>query len=416
MTVEFAFRTSGSILFGHGLRDDIASHTARLGSRVLLVTGERSLERSGVLEQLLEGLAGKGADALRWRVGREPDLALVDDGAARCREERRDVVLAVGGGSVLDAAKAIAALAANGGAAIDYVEEVGGGRSLERPALPVVAVPTTAGSGSEVTRNSVLLVPELSVKRSIRSDLMLPRLAIVDPSLSAAAPRTVAAASGLDALTHLIEAYVSRAAQPMTDALALPGIRLAVSGLQALAEAPPGAGADERALASLWGGIALANARLGAVHGLVAPLGGQYAVPHGVGCACLLPHVLRVNVAALQARRPDSPVLGRYDEVAAAVMEGDPDIERVASMLDQQRRRLEVPGLGSLGIGPNRLAAIVTGSRAGSMRGNPIELTDGELEAILRAALQPDAPELPEEEGGRGPAASVAFRSSPTIV
>ncbi|HEX2572226.1 MAG TPA: iron-containing alcohol dehydrogenase, partial [Polyangia bacterium] len=233
--MNFAFRTATQVVFGRGEGSKVAAAVAPLGRRVFLVTGRSSLERAGALGTLAESLQKLGLDCERWGVAGEPDTPLADEGARRVRESRCDVVLAVGGGSVLDAGKAVAALATNPGAALDYIEEVGGGQPLARPPLPLVAVPTTAGSGSEVTRNTVLRIPELQVKRSIRSDLLLPRVAIVDPALSATAPRSVAAAAGLDALTHLVEAYVSTGAQPTTDALILPGIRHALRGLRALA-------------------------------------------------------------------------------------------------------------------------------------------------------------------------------------
>jgi alcohol dehydrogenase class IV len=231
----FAFRTAGQILFGAGESRRAPALAAGFGPRVLLVTGAASLERSGVLASIREALAGLGAEVVHQVVSGEPEIDGVDATTAVSREAGCRAVLAVGGGSVIDTAKAVAALTTNRGVALDYLEDVGGGRTVDVAGLPVVAVPTTAGSGSEVTRNAVIRVPAASVKRSMRSDLLLPRVAVVDPGLSATAPVPVAAAAGLDALTHLIESYVSAAAQPMTDALALPGIHRAAGGLRALA-------------------------------------------------------------------------------------------------------------------------------------------------------------------------------------
>jgi alcohol dehydrogenase class IV len=194
----------------------------------------------------------------RFVVSGEPEVATVDEAVRRCREAEADVVLALGGGSVLDTVKALAAVVTNGGSVRDYLEQVGD-RKLEKPPLPFIAVPTTAGSGSEATKNAVIRVPDLKVKRSLRHDLLVPRVALVDPELSAVAPRSVAASAGLDALTHLIEGYVSTGASEMTDALALPGIGLASRGLRALAGGEPGS--ESMALASLWGGMVLANCR-----------------------------------------------------------------------------------------------------------------------------------------------------------
>jgi alcohol dehydrogenase class IV len=398
MPLSFAFSTSSEILFGgdgigRGVERAVAS-----GRRILLVTGARSLEGSGVLDVILDRLDDLGAEVTRWAVPSEPDISLVDAGAAACREAGCTAILAVGGGSVIDTAKAVGGLAANGGRALDYLEDVGdlgGGRHLIARALPVVAMPTTAGSGSEVTRNSVLRVPELSVKRSMRSDLLLPAAAVVDPALSAGAPVNVAAAAGLDALTHLIEAYISRRAQPMTDALAVSGIRMAVDALRALAHGSADTASAERmAVASLFGGMALANAGLGAVHGLVAPLGGRFPVPHGAGCACLLPHAITTNHRALAERMPGHQALSRYEEIAAIVHGVDrgsgttrTSIERAADVLEELRRNLGVPPLATFGVAESDVEAMVAASRGGSMRANPIDLTDEELSTILHAAL-----------------------------
>ncbi|MGH2722425.1 MAG: iron-containing alcohol dehydrogenase [Actinomycetota bacterium] len=388
MGLTFSFRTSSEILFGSPGTQRGPELAAGHGGRVFLVTGAGSLERSGALDAILDRLDDLGAEVTRFVVGSEPDVGLVDTGAARCREAACTAVLAVGGGSVIDTAKAVAAVAAVGGQAIDYVEDVGGGRSLPRRGLPLVAMPTTAGSGSEVTRNSVLRVPDRAVKRSMRSDHLLPRVAVVDPALSAGAPVPVAAAAGLDALTHLVEAYVTVGAQPVTDALAVPGMRMALAALRKLAagaaDTPSG---EQMALASLYGGIALANAGLGAVHGLVAPLGGAFAVPHGAACACLLPHTLTANHRALRERMPGHPALVRYEEIAGIVNPGGTSIERAAESLEGLRIALGVAPLGAYGIAATAFPDILAGCRGGSMRGNPVVLTDGELAGILSAAL-----------------------------
>jgi alcohol dehydrogenase class IV len=362
--MAFTLRVPSEVHFGSGAVQKVAEITARFGAHPFVVTGSRPAPFAL-------------RDAVSWSVRGEPELAVADEGARRCREAGCDVVVAVGGGSVLDTAKAAAALAPNGGEALDYIEEVGRGRVLERRSLPFIAVPTTAGSGSEATRNSVLRVPDLKVKRSLRSDFMIPRVAVIDPQLSETCPLPVAASAGLDALTHLIEGYVSIGAQPTTDALALNGIRAAAQGLLALARGEPDV--EAMALASFWGGIVLANAGLGAVHGLVAPLGGRCAVPHGMGCACLLAATMSMNIEALRQRAPGSPALARYRKVAELLV-GAPD-------LDCLRRDLGVPSLASFGMSEEEIPAVIAGSRAGSMNYNPIVLTDAELERILLSAL-----------------------------
>ena len=358
--MPFALRVPQEVRFGKGEVRKLPEIVARFGRRPFVVTGSRAAPIDF-------------RDAVAWSVHGEPEIATADEGAKRCREAGCDVVVAIGGGSVLDTAKAAAALASNGGEALDYLEGVGRGRELERPSLPFIAVPTTAGSGSEATRNAVLRVPDLKVKRSLRSEFMIPRVAVIDPELSETCPLPVAASAGLDALTHLIEGYVSVGAQPTTDALALKGIVLAAQGLVALARGRPDV--EAMCLASFWGGVVLANAGLGAVHGLVAPLGGRLAVPHGMGCACLLSATMRANIDALRTRAPESPALARYAEIAGALSQ--------LPHLDRIRTDLGVPSLGTFGLSPDHIPAVIAGSRAGSMNYNPITLTDSELERIL---------------------------------
>lgn len=377
--MSHSFLTPPEILFGADASAKTLEVAARFGSRVFIVTGGRSFESLPVAKLI--------ADLPRWSVSGEPDVAGVDEGVRRCLEAKADVVVAIGGGSVLDSAKAVAGVASNGGSVRDYLEQVGD-RKLAAPPLPLVAVPTTAGSGSEATKNAVIRVPDLKVKRSIRHDLLIPRVAIVDPDLSAGAPRPVAASAGLDAFTHLLEGYVSTGAHRMTDALALPGLRMAARGLRTLAEGKPTAESQEgMALASLWGGIVLANAGLGAVHGLVAPLGGRCSIPHGIGCACLLVESMRANLAALRARSPQSPALERYQKVARRLSFDSP--EKMVEGLARLRHLLGVGPLTSYGMTAEDIAPIVKASRGGSMKYNPIELTDAELEGILAAAMKP---------------------------
>jgi alcohol dehydrogenase class IV len=375
--VPFTFVTPPEILFGPDQSARTLEVARRFGSRLFLVTGGRSFETLSVAK-LFFGLP-------RFSVSGEPDVAVVDDGVRQCREAGADVVVAVGGGSVMDAAKAVAGVVTNEGSVREYLEQVGE-RKLSTAPLPLIAVPTTAGSGSEATKNAVLRVPELKVKRSIRHEQLVPRVAIVDPDLSAAAPRPVAASAGLDAFTHLLEGYVSTGAHPMTDALALPGLRKAGRGLRALAEGKSTSDSQEAmALASLWGGIVLANAGLGAVHGLVAPLGGRCAIPHGIGCACLLVETMKTNLVALRQRAPKSPALERYEKVARRLSFHSP--EEMAEGLAALRRLLGVGSLSSFGVTPDDIPPIVKASRGGSMKYNPVELSDDELEGIVRASL-----------------------------
>lgn len=400
--MQFQFRTAGQLIFGRGEHRQAATRAAGLGRRVLLATGAASLAQSGALSSLLDALHEQTDHVEHVCMAGEPEVAQADALAQRCREAACDVVLAVGGGSVLDLGKAVAALSQNEGQAIDYLEDVGRGapRPLRQAPLPVVAVPTTAGSGSEVTRNSVLRVPELGVKRSLRSDLLLPRVAVVDPDLLRTAPRHVAAAAGMDALTHLIEAYLSKGAQPTTDALCTRGIEILWPALHTLAGLNPQASVtpesapdplfDHVALASLWGGIVLANAGLGAVHGLVAPLGGLCRVAHGDGCACLLPATFHKNARALLQRQPNSPAIPRLRQLLRILGEGREDLDDVSERLTRLRQRLGIAALQQQGVSVQQFPSIIAQSRGGSMRSNPIELSDDELFDVLNQSWHTD--------------------------
>jgi alcohol dehydrogenase class IV len=397
--MPFQFRTAGQIYFGRGERKKAPALAASLGRRVLLVTGSSSLARAGHLAAMQAGLHEQAEHIEQVCVAGEPDIALADTLAQRCRDAACQVILAIGGGSVLDIGKAVAALSQNPGQALDYLEDVGRGtpRPLHQPPLPVVAVPTTAGSGSEVTRNSVLKVPELAVKRSLRSDLLLPRIALVDPDLLSTAPLHVAAAAGMDALTHLIEAYLSTGAQPTTDLLCTRGIELIWPALHRLVTpTQPTAGSDAQdvhehlALASLWGGIALANAGLGAVHGLVAPLGGLCGVAHGDGCACLLPATFVANAHALLRRQPNSPALDRLRHLLRLLGQGREDLDEVGERLDRLRQHLGIRSLAEQGVTVGQFPSIIAQSRGGSMRSNPVELSDVELFDVLQKSWRGD--------------------------
>ncbi len=299
-------------------------------------------------------------------------------------------MISIGGGSAIDAGKAIAAAAANSGDLLDYLEVIGRAQPLESPPWPFIAVPTTAGTGSEVTRNAVLGSPEHGVKVSLRSPLMLPRVAIVDPELTRGLPPAITASTGLDALTQLIEPYVSWRANPLIDSLCLDGIRhVSASLLRAFRDASDMDARNGMAYASLLGGLALANAGLGVVHGFAAPIGGMFDAPHGAVCAALLPAGMRANIAALREREPQNGALGRYREIAR-VLTNDPEAipEDGAEWVRNLTVRLAIPSLASYGIGDKDAAELAEkAGRANSMKANPIILTAAELEAVLRSSL-----------------------------
>lgn len=384
--MRFEFATAARILYGPGTVAELPDAARQFGSRPLVVTNLPE-ERLG---RLLEPLQTAGLRPAILRIQGEPTVQLVREGVELARQERCDCLIGCGGGSAIDAAKAVAAILGNGGDPLDYLEVIGQGKPLKQPSLPTIAVPTTAGTGAEVTRNAVLGSPEHRVKASLRSPLMLPKLALVDPELTYDLPREITFASGLDALTQLIEPFVSVRANPLTDAICLEGMRRAARALPRLGEELGDREArNDMALASLFSGLALANAALGAVHGLAAPLGGRYSAPHGAICAALLPHVLEVNIRALRQRDPSSEKLERY-RVIAQILTGDPaaEPEQATEWLLKLYERLGVPGLRTWRVQESDFEELAAqGSRASSMKGNPIALTVDELKEILRKAL-----------------------------
>jgi alcohol dehydrogenase class IV len=379
----FEFATAGRIMVGAGRAAELPGVLSGLGSRVLVCTGASPARHAGLL-------AGIGLPAAVLEVAAEPTVELARAGVAAAREHGADVVAAIGGGSVIDAGKAVSMLLGNGGDPLDYLEVIGSGRQVARPAVPCVAVPTTAGTGAEVTANAVLASPEHRLKASLRSPLMIPRVALVDPQLTASCPPPVTAASGLDALTQCLEPFVSPRASPLTDGLAREGLRRAAAGLRAAyADGADLAARADMAVCSLLGGITLANAKLGAVHGLAGVIGGTADVPHGMACAALLAPVIDANVRALRAGPSGHPALERYAEVAQ-LLTGQPaaSVADGLAWIRETLRLLAVPGLAAFGVGPQHAGEIAAKAlKSSSMQGNPVSLTQGDLEAVLMQAL-----------------------------
>jgi alcohol dehydrogenase class IV len=314
---------------------------------------------------------------------------MIRRGARRVQEMGCDLVIAIGGGSVIDAGKAIAAIATNGGEPFDFLEVVGKGQAMTARPLPFIAVPTTSGTGSEVTRNAVLGSPEHGVKASLRSPLMLPLVAVVDPELTYGLPSEITAYTGLDALTQLIEPYVSSRANPLVDAFCVEGIRRAAGALRrAYHDGADKEARRDMALASLFGGLALANAGLGVVHGFASPLGGQWKAPHGALCAAVLPHGMAANVSALRARASQHPALERYATIARLLTcQSGAGAEEGIEWVRELCAALNVPALRAWGINEPDLPGIVERAEtASSMKANPIPLTQEELLKIVSAA------------------------------
>ncbi len=382
-SLPFEFATANRIVFGAGVVSQLPSLVKQTGaSAVLMVAGANTQRVRAPLDALVEA-------GLRCEVFSVPGEPTVDD-------VRRGViagqgchaVVAMGGGSVIDAGKAIAAMLANGGDPLDYLEVVGRGAPLTKPALPLIAVPTTAGTGSEVTRNAVLGVPDAGVKASMRSAGMLPWVALVDPDLLASLPREVLRSSGLDALAQNIEPFLSLAANPLTDALARDGIRRSARALRgAYLKGADAAAREDLALASLFGGLSLANAGLGVVHGFAAPLGGMFNAPHGAVCAALLAASLDVNHRALQQRAPHHPSVARLAELGT-LLQTDPRAEAAVAWVARLCADLEVPGLAAYGLTAADLPTVVAKAQnASSMKKNPLVLTEPELTEILHRSL-----------------------------
>ena len=380
---SFEFATAGRIIVGIGRAAELPGVLAGLGSRVLVCTGANPARHA-------EAVAGLGLPAAVFPVAAEPTVGLARAGVAAAREHGADVVAAIGGGSVIDTGKAVAMLLANGGDPLDYLEVVGSGREITRPAVPCVAVPTTAGTGAEVTANAVLAAPEHRLKASLRSRLMLPRVALVDPGLTASCPPPVTAASGMDALTQCLEPFVSVRANPVTDGMAREGLRRAAAGLRAAyADGTDLAARADMALCSLAGGIALANAKLGAVHGLAGVIGGTAPVPHGAACAALLAPVIEANVRVLRSGSAGRPALDRYAE-AARLLTGQPaaTIDDGLAWIRETVTLLAIPGLAAFGVRAQDADDIAAkAARSSSMQGNPVTLSHDELRAILLSAL-----------------------------
>ncbi|MEH6775342.1 MAG: iron-containing alcohol dehydrogenase [Cereibacter changlensis] len=375
---SFSFLTATEILFGRGQAAEAAPRAAALGKRVALLQGAGA-QRADWLAAALEA---EGCTVTRISIPREPDVPLIEAALAEARGA--EVVVSHGGGAVIDAGKAVAALLPAPRPMLDHLEVVGRGLPLDVPPLPFIALPTTAGTGAEVTRNAVIGVPEHRRKVSLRDPRMLPRLAIVDPALTDGLPRPITLASGLDAITQVIEPYICTRANPLTDALCRDAIPKGLAALQVLmAQEDPGA-RDAMAWVSLCGGLALANAGLGVVHGLAGPLGGLTIAPHGAICGALLPHALTLN----RARVTDPALAGRIEEVLGwigAAFDCPPD--QAAAALAEWAGEHGLPGLSGLGVSAeDRAAAAGAAASSSSMKANPAALSEADLRALLDAA------------------------------
>lgn len=383
--MRFEFATASRIIFGQGAVKEVVPAGQEMGNCALLVTG-RNAERAAPVLEALEKLRIK---TLTFSVSGEPTVNLIIEGVELARQNACDFVIGMGGGSVIDTAKAVAALLTNSGDVMDYLEVIGQGKPLSRPSAPCIAVPTTAGTGAEVTRNSVLISTEHRVKVSLRSPTLLPDLAVVDPELTYSMPPALTASTGLDALTQLLESFVTAKSNPLTDAICIEGLRRAGGSLlRAFEDDRDESAREDMAVASLFGGLALANSGLGAIHGIAGPMGGMFTVPHGVICARLLPFVMEVNIRALRRDSFQQYIL-RYDQ-AAKVLTGKPKAraEDGIDWIHDLCYDLDIPGLSKFNITEEHFPDLISKSKkASSMKGNPVILKDEELMEILQKAI-----------------------------
>lgn len=384
--LPFEFATANRIIFGKGKLREIGTVAAPFGTRALLVVGGMMFRAAPLISQL----SASGVEVFTYMVEGEPKISTAEEGARRARDLHCDLVIGFGGGSAIDCGKAVAAFATNHENPLHYLEVVGAGQPLTEAPLPYIAIPTTAGTGAEVTRNAVLASPEHQVKVSLRHPLMLPVVALIDPELTYSLPPEITASTGLDALTQVIEPLVCVTPNPITDALCREGIRRASGALKrAFHNGLDAEAREEMAVVSLFGGLALANARLGAVHGFAAPIGGMYNAPHGAACAALLPHVMEVNIQALRKRDPQGEALRRYEEIARLVTHiARPTPEDGVMWIRDLCSGLRTPPLATYGVQRSDFPTLIErATNASSMKGNPITLTPAELKEILDRAL-----------------------------
>jgi alcohol dehydrogenase class IV len=384
--MNFDFITSQRIIFGNGKVNEIGQLCAGFGKRAIIFCGQTLTQAQNVKKLLW----AQGIESTLFSIDNEPDLVLIQKALQATKEFGAEFIVSIGGGSVIDCGKAIAVLITNSGPVIDYLEVVGAGKILEHAPLPFIAVPTTAGTGSEVTKNAVILVNDSNVKVSLRSPMMLPKIALVDPELTYSMPPEVTASTGMDALAQVIEPFVCKKANVMTDLFCREGIWRAGSSLEkAYADGSDKMARENMAWTSLLGGLCLANAGLGAVHGFAAPLGGMFNAPHGEICARLLAPVVEENHQALMDRQPYSPILLRYSEVAQLLLDNQAARALDAvQWLEKITARLKIRRLSEMGVRTSDFDEISDkAAQASSMQANPIVLTKAELIKILEKAF-----------------------------
>jgi len=383
--MNFNFSTASQIFFGSGTISKVPELLAGFGERILLITGKNTSRA-----KLLTGnLPSSQFEIFSFQVNSEPTTDMIDEGVKLARKNRCEAIVGFGGGSVIDSAKAIAALTPNAGELLDYLEVIGKGKKLEEKPLPFIAIPTTAGTGAEASKNSVIYSAEHKVKVSLRSSLMFADVAVIDPELTLSVPPEVTATTGMDALTHLLETFVSNQANPFIDNFGREGMqRVSRSLLKAYENGSNLDAREDMAYAALLGGMALANVKLGAVHGFAGPMGGMFPIPHGAVCARLLPAVMDANLKSAKAQNLNH-IISKYEEVAQLLAgESKARSEDGIQWAQQMVEKLNIPSLSAFGLTPSDFPALVEkAKKASSMKGNPVVLSDESLMLILEKSI-----------------------------
>jgi alcohol dehydrogenase class IV len=385
-TVNFEFATAKRIIFGAGSAKKIAENALKLGKRPLVITGKNQNR----CRFLLDDFVRLNIKCEIYSVKGEPTTEGVSECLELANRSKTDVIIGIGGGSAIDTAKAVSALITNIGDLFDYLEVIGRGKPIKNPTIPFIAVPTTAGTGAEVTKNAVIKSQEHSVKVSLRSPFMLPDIAIIDPLLTHSMPKEVTVSTGLDAFTQVIEPYVSNKANILTDAICKEGIkRISRSLLKAFNDGNDAKAREDMCIGSLFGGIALTNAKLGAVHGFAGPMGGMIDAPHGLICGILLPYVIKANINALEERDPSSIVLTKYEKIARIVTNNEKAKPKdLVKWTDELYEKLNIPTLSEVKFKKEQIEELIDKAKeTSSMKGNPIQLTDKELKVIIKSAF-----------------------------
>lgn len=382
MALNFSFATASQIIFGNNSLDKIPGLISKKGTKVLLVTGKNSDRALALSKQF-----SAETEISVFKIEAEPTTEVINTGVKFARENNCNVVIGFGGGSVIDGAKAIAALVSNKGDLMDYLEVIGLGKPLLEAPLPFIAIPTTAGTGAEVTKNSVIKSTKHNVKVSLRSDLMYPNVAVLDPVLTYSMSPELTANTGVDALTHLLETFVSNAANPFVDMICREGLsRISRSLLKAYRDGNDAQAREDMAMASMLGGMALANVKLGAIHGFAGPMGGMFPIPHGAVCACLMSAVIEMNIEALKEQNQD---ISKFDELAKILTGSKKALaEDAVVWADNLVTDLAIQTLSTFGLTENDFPKLVQNAKnASSMKGNPLELNEEQLTWILEKSL-----------------------------